>query len=119
MTAALASLALGYWLSGMLVRQVTELAAASATLKPGQEHETLARPGQDPEVAMLARAFEDYQARIEQMIRREQEFTSNASHELRTPLTAIGPAASCCWPTRRSPRRRAPASDDQRRGRAA
>jgi signal transduction histidine kinase len=38
---------------------------------------------------MLAGAFDNYQARIEQMIRREQEFTANVSHELRTPLTAI------------------------------
>ncbi len=89
LTAALVSLALGYWLSGVLVRQVTELAGRVGTLKPGQKHESLNRPGQDPEVAMLARAFDDYQARFEQMIRREQEFTANVSHELRTPLTAI------------------------------
>jgi len=90
LTAVLASLALGYWLSGVLVRQVVDLANHVGALKPGQQPGELARPGQDPEVAMLARAFEDYQARIESMIRREQEFTSNASHELRTPLTAIG-----------------------------
>ena len=89
LAAALASLVLGYWLSGVLVKQVTDLAARVGALKPGQRHEILVRPGQDPEVAMLARAFEDYQSRIEQMIQREQEFTSNASHELRTPLTAI------------------------------
>ena len=90
LTAVLASLALGYWLSGVLVRQVVELADRVGTLRPGQHHVELARPGQDLEVAMLARAFDGYQARIESMIRREQEFTSNASHELRTPLTAIG-----------------------------
>jgi signal transduction histidine kinase len=89
LTAALASLVLGYWVSGMVVRQVTELAARVGTLKPGQDHEKLVQPGQDAEVTMLARAFEDYQANINRMIRREQEFTSNASHELRTPLTAI------------------------------
>ena len=88
-TAVLASLALGYWLSGVLVRQVTELATRVAALKPGQLQERLAREGQDTEVALLARAFEDYAERIDQMVRREQEFTSNASHELRTPLTAI------------------------------
>jgi signal transduction histidine kinase len=88
-TAALLSLALGYWLSGLLVRQVTELASKVARLRPGQQHGRLAREGQDTEIALLARAFEDYENRIEQMIRREQEFTSNASHELRTPLTAI------------------------------
>ena len=88
--ATLASLALGYWLSGVLVRQVTELAARVGSLMPGEKSEHLAHAGQDAEVALLARAFEDYESRIEQMIRREQEFTSNASHELRTPLTAIG-----------------------------
>jgi signal transduction histidine kinase len=88
--AALASLALGYWLSGILVWQITNLANKVGGLSPGAARaERLARPDQDPEVALLARAFDDYQARIEQMIRREQEFTANASHELRTPLTAI------------------------------
>ncbi len=89
LTASLASLALGYWLSGIVVRQVTDLASRVGSLKPGQSQPRLTQPGQDPEVAMLAHAFEDYQARFEQMMRREQEFTSNASHELRTPLTAI------------------------------
>jgi signal transduction histidine kinase len=89
LTAALASLLLGYWISGLLVRQVTGLAARVGSMKPGQQQAQLIQPGQDPEIAMLARAFEDYQARIEQLIRREQEFTANASHELRTPLTAI------------------------------
>ena len=88
-TATVASLVLGYWLSGVVVSQVTDLAGRVGGLKPGQKHEVLSRPGQYPEVAELARAFDDYQARIRQMIRREQEFTSNASHELRTPLTAI------------------------------
>jgi signal transduction histidine kinase len=89
LTAAAVSLGLGYWLSGLLVDQVTELARQVGTLKPGESRERLTRPGQDLEVETLARAFEGYQARIEEMIRREQEFTSNASHELRTPLTAI------------------------------
>lgn len=89
LTAALVSLALGYWLSGVLVSQVTELAREVGQIKPGSEYRGLTRPDHDREVALLARALDDYQARIEQMIRREQEFTSNASHELRTPLTAI------------------------------
>ncbi len=89
LTAALVSLLLGYWLSGVLVSQLAHLAQQVSKLKPGQPRGTLARPGQDSEVALLARAFDDYQARIEDMIRHEREFTSNASHELRTPLTAI------------------------------
>ena len=38
----------------------------------------------------MAAALDDYEARMLDMIKREQEFTANASHELRTPLTAIG-----------------------------
>jgi signal transduction histidine kinase len=89
LAAGLASLALGYWLSGMLVSQVADLALRVGSLEPGRPRGALARPGQDPEVALLARAFDEYQERIVRMIRREQEFTANASHELRTPLTAI------------------------------
>lgn len=87
--AAAAAGALGYLFSGPLVRQVTDLAARVAALGTRAPRARLVHPAQDPEVAMLARAFEDHQDRIEQMIRREREFTSNASHELRTPLTAI------------------------------
>ena len=89
LTAAFASLVLGYWLSGVLVSQIAELAEQVSKLKPAETRAPLARAGQDPEVATLARAFDSYQASIELMIRREQEFTANAGHELRTPLTAI------------------------------
>ncbi len=83
------SLTLGYWLSGVLVKQITMLAETVETLTPGAARRPLAQPGQDAEVAQLARAFDHYQARLEALLRREQEFTANASHELRTPLTAI------------------------------
>lgn len=83
------SLTLSYWLSGVLVRQITQLAELVDTLTPGAMRAPLAQPGQETEVAQLARAFDNYQARLESALRREQEFTANASHELRTPLTAI------------------------------
>jgi len=85
----LASLALGYWLAGILTGQITGLAAKVQSLAPDVARPPLAEPGQDPEVASLAVALDDYRARIARMIQREQEFTGNASHELRTPLTAI------------------------------
>jgi signal transduction histidine kinase len=83
------SLTLAYWLSGVLVKQITTLAETVETLAPGATRPPLAQPGQDAEVAQLARALDNYQARLESLLRREQEFTANASHELRTPLTAI------------------------------
>lgn len=86
---ALLALILGYWLAGVLTRQLTHLARRVTQLAPDEAHDPLAVPGQDAEVAALARALDDYQSRISRMVKREQEFTANASHELRTPLTAI------------------------------
>jgi signal transduction histidine kinase len=88
-TIAVVSVVLGYWIAGVLTRQLRELAARVARLHPDAPHPPLERPDHDREVAALARALDEYQTRIVDMIRREQEFTSNASHELRTPLTAI------------------------------
>jgi signal transduction histidine kinase len=88
-TIAVVSVILGYWLAGVLTRQLTDLAGRVAKLHPDAPHPPLERPDHDREVAALARALDEYQTRIVDMIQREQEFTSNASHELRTPLTAI------------------------------
>ena len=83
------ALLLGYWLAGMLTRQLTDLARRVKQLAPGTSQETMARADQDAEISVLAHALDDYQSRITRLIRHEQEFTANASHELRTPLTAI------------------------------
>lgn len=83
------SAALGYWIAGLLTRQITELATRVAALDPDLPRAPLAQPGQDAEVAALAHALDQYETRIRELIAREQEFTGNASHELRTPLTAI------------------------------
>jgi signal transduction histidine kinase len=83
------ALLLGYWLAGVLTRQLTELAQRVARLAPDEPYVPLARAEQDAEVAAVARALDDYRSRMTRMVRHEQEFTANASHELRTPLTAI------------------------------
>ena len=83
------SVVLGYWLAGVLTRQLTELASRVSTFQPGEAHPPLARADHDAEVAALARALDQHHAQLVETIRREQEFTANASHELRTPLTAI------------------------------
>lgn len=86
---ALLTIWLSFGLSGLLVRQVADLArqvkglrlGRSASIQPGKYDET--------EVLWLVDAFNDYHRRMAQMIEREKEFTGNVSHELRTPLTAI------------------------------
>jgi len=88
-SAAIVATALGYALAGVLTRQLDELAARVMTLAPDEPHSPLERDDHDSEVAALARALDQYHARVISMMQREQEFTANASHELRTPLTAI------------------------------
>ena len=85
----LISATLGYWIAGLITRQISELSSRVAVMDPGARRAPLLEPGQSPEVATLAGAFDQYQTRIRSLIEREQEFTGNASHELRTPLTAI------------------------------
>ncbi|MGZ9010866.1 MAG: sensor histidine kinase [Burkholderiales bacterium] len=86
---AVLAVVLGYWLAGVLTRQLTDLARRVAELKPDDPHPRLEQPDHDREVAALARALDEYHERIVEVLRREHEFTANASHELRTPLTAI------------------------------
>jgi signal transduction histidine kinase len=78
-----------YWLSGVLVRQVSDLARRVADLDPAADSPRLANEAQDEEVSTLADAFDRYHERVAEIVEREKQFTSNVSHELRTPLTAI------------------------------
>ncbi len=83
------SIWLGYWLAGLLVKPVSNLAQRVSELRPGQPQPDLADNYLDQEVKGLAQAFDRYIDKINALIAREQEFTANVSHELRTPLTAI------------------------------
>lgn len=80
---------LGYWLSGLLVRQVSDLAARVVRLNPEEERPALADLYRDDEVNKLAAAFDQYHMRVAQLMQREKEFTADVSHELRTRLTSI------------------------------
>jgi hypothetical protein len=87
--AFVALVALSIWLSGVLSRQVSDLARRVVDLDPGAGHSPLAAHFRDREVLTLARAFDEYARRVSVLIARETEFTANVSHELRTPLTTI------------------------------
>lgn len=84
-TISLLSLWLGHWISKVLMRQLEQLAANLTT----DDQKLLAQPEQDREVALLAKALDDYRSRNAALMAREREFSANVSHELRTPLTRI------------------------------
>ena len=88
-TVVIVAAGVGYWVAGLITRQISELSARVSVMNPEAPRAPLVEPGQAPEIATLAGALEQYQARIHSLIEQEQEFTGNASHELRTPLTAI------------------------------
>lgn len=79
----------GYWLSGVLVRQVSDLAGRVSRLDPAEGASRLADGYRDEEVVTLASAFDRYHDRVAEIVEREKQFTSNVSHELRTPLTTL------------------------------
>lgn len=89
LSALLAALLLGYWLSCLVMRPVTRLASQLSEMTPDGTAVPLAGQFPDHAMGLIARAFDRYQARIEQFIGRERSFTDDAGHELRTPLAVI------------------------------
>jgi signal transduction histidine kinase len=84
---------LSIWLSGVLARQVSDLARRVERLEPAQSHAPLAPDYRDTEVITLANALDQYARRVAALVGREKEFTANVSHELRTPITTIKTSA--------------------------
>ena len=87
--AVLTLVALSVWLSGVLSREVRDLAEEVRYLEPGTAGRPLAGRYRDREVHTLALALDEYARRVVVLLAREKEFTANVSHELRTPLTTI------------------------------
>lgn len=79
----------GYWLSRRVMQPVTQLVGQLTVMTPDKAQARLAEQFPEHEIGLIARAFDRYQARIEQFVQRERAFTDDASHELRTPIAII------------------------------
>jgi signal transduction histidine kinase len=81
---------LGWFLSGRAIEPVRRLAHQVETLDPAAHAAApLAPDYSSDEVGVLAQAFDRYQQKLHEYVRRERAFTADASHELRTPLAVI------------------------------
>jgi signal transduction histidine kinase len=80
---------LGWFLSGRAIEPVRRLAHQVETLDPADHAAPLAPEYSTDEVGVLAQAFDRYQQKLHEYVRRERTFTADASHELRTPLAVI------------------------------
>ncbi|MBS0570508.1 MAG: HAMP domain-containing protein [Proteobacteria bacterium] len=81
---------LGWAWAGRAIAPVRRLAQQVEGLEPPRQGATPLAPGfAADEVGALAQAFDRYQEKLHDYVRRERAFTADASHELRTPLAVI------------------------------
>jgi signal transduction histidine kinase len=81
---------LGWMWAGRAIAPVRRLAQQVEVLEPSRGGVAkLAQNFADDEVGALALAFDRYQEKLYEFVRRERAFTADASHELRTPLAVI------------------------------
>jgi len=85
----LLSLFLGWWSASRVMSPVSELARRLDRSIGSSAPEPLAPRFPDDEVGELAKALDDYAARLTEVVQRDREFNADVSHELRTPLAVI------------------------------
>jgi len=84
---ALASAVLGWFISGWVLRPVSQMTETARTLSAGNLGGRLALTGPDDEFKRLGDTFDDLLSRLQAAFEAQRRFVANASHELRTPLT--------------------------------
>lgn len=85
----LLSLLIGWWSASRVMSPVTELAQRLRRSGASSTPEALAPHFPEDEVGELAKALDDYAARLTDVVQRDREFNADVSHELRTPLAVI------------------------------
>jgi signal transduction histidine kinase len=86
---AVISAGLGWFVSGRVLRPVSEITATARRVSNESLHERIGLTGPEDELKQLADTFDSMLARLEAGFERQAAFVSNASHELRTPLSVI------------------------------
>ncbi len=79
----------GYFLSGRLLRPVSNMAKSAAHISFANLSQRLYVHNPHDEFGILATVFNNMLDRLQNAILRLRQFTADASHELRTPLTVI------------------------------
>ena len=83
------SLVIGWWSAARVMSPVTDLAQRLRRSGTSSDPEALAPHFPEDEVGELAKALDDYAARLTEVVQRDREFNADVSHELRTPLAVI------------------------------
>jgi len=85
----IASVGLGWLISGRALRPVRSLTEAARQASELQLGGRLALSGPDDELKQLADTFDVMLERLDAAFTSQKRFVANAAHELRTPLTAM------------------------------
>ncbi len=83
------SLLVGWWAASRVMSPVSDLAQRLRRSGASSDPEELAPHFPNDEVGELAKALDDYAARLTEVVQRDREFNADVSHELRTPLAVI------------------------------
>ncbi|MCL6619203.1 sensor histidine kinase [Thermomonas hydrothermalis] len=83
------ALVLGWWSAARVMAPVSDLAQRLRRSGTSSDPELLAPHFAEDEVGELAKALDDYAARLTEVVQRDREFNADVSHELRTPLAVI------------------------------
>ena len=83
------AVALGWFMTGRLLRPVRTITAAANDISATNLHERLRLSGPKDELRELGDTFDRLLERLEGAFESQRRFVANASHELRTPLTTM------------------------------
>src|SRR5699024_3286171 len=81
-------LALGYILSGMLMKHFAKVTRAIEDITDGFQDDQISVPDYT-ETELITDAFNKMLGRVKSLDKSRQEFVSNVSHELKTPLASM------------------------------
>jgi heavy metal sensor kinase len=86
---ALVGGAVAYWLAGLALRPLSNVAQSTRLVTASSLHKRLTVPGPQDEIKNLVESFNNMLGRLEGSFDQQTQFVTNAAHELRTPLATL------------------------------
>jgi two-component system OmpR family sensor kinase len=77
------------YLAGKSIEPIKEIIQKTNQITQKNLNERVPEPELEDEIGQLTRSINKLLSRLEQSLKREKQFTSDASHELRTPLSVL------------------------------
>ena len=77
------------YLAGKSIEPIQEIIEKTNQITQKNLNERVPEPELEDEIGQLTRSINNLLGRLEQALKREKQFTSDASHELRTPLSVL------------------------------